>query len=85
MGRRARSGHFPLDPMGFSNLAVMGDQSKQPPLQSAIAVGLAIGAGVGTALFAGADNPVWIGVGAGVGMAVGAAIGSRRRNGDASG
>lgn len=38
---------------------------------------IAIGAGVGTAVFAAADNPVWIGVGAGIGFAIGAALQSR--------
>jgi len=41
-------------------------------------VAIAIGVGIGTALFAAADNPVWIGVGAGIGAAVGAAMHRRR-------
>lgn len=39
---------------------------------------LAIGAGIGAAMFAAADNPVWIGVGAGVGVAIGAALQARK-------
>ncbi|MDH3249252.1 MAG: hypothetical protein OEQ47_09835 [Acidimicrobiia bacterium] len=37
-----------------------------------------IGAGVGAALFAATDNPVWLGVGAGIGAAIGA--GATRRS-----
>lgn len=29
---------------------------------------IATGAGIGTAMFAGSDNPVWIGLGAGLGV-----------------
>jgi hypothetical protein len=37
-----------------------------------VGAGMAIGAGVGTALFVALDSPVWIGVG----VAIGAALGS---------
>jgi hypothetical protein len=37
-----------------------------------IGAGVAIGAGVGAALFGATDSPVWIGVGAAIGAAVGA-------------
>ena len=40
----------------------MGER-KQQNLQSVVGVGLAIGTGVGTALFVGANNPAWIGIG----------------------
>ncbi len=39
-----------------------------------LGVGIAIGAGVGTALFAATDNPVWIGVFMGTGVAIGVAL-----------
>lgn len=42
-----------------------------------IGAGIAIGAGVSTALFAATDNPVWIGVGAAMGAALGAGIDQR--------
>ena len=35
-----------------------------------IGAGIAIGVGIGAAMFAAADNPVWIGVGAGIGAAI---------------
>ena len=38
-------------------------------------VGVAIGAGVGEALFAATSQPVWIGVGVAIGAALGAATG----------
>ena len=47
---------------------------------SMIGAAIAIGAGVGAALFAATDNPVWIGVFAGAGVAIGAAIDQQRRN-----
>ncbi len=34
----------------------------------ALGTATAIGAGIGAALFAGSDNPVWIGLGAGLGV-----------------
>ena len=40
--------------------------------QTIIGAAIAIGAGIGAAMFAAADNPVWIGVGAGIGAAIGA-------------
>jgi len=55
------------------------DHKKPTPL---IGAELAIGAGVGAALFAATDSPVWIGVGAAVGAAVGAGIDQQRRRGD---
>lgn len=42
-----------------------------------IGAGVAIGAGVGAALLAATDSPVWIGVGAAIGAAIGA--GASRR------
>ena len=41
---------------------------------------VAIGAGVGAAMFAATDSPVWIGVGAGAGAAIGAALDANRRS-----
>ena len=49
------------------------------PKPNTIAVGVAIGAGVGAALFAATQNPVWIGAFAGVGVAIGAALQSGDR------
>ena len=46
------------------------DDHKRAP--NLIGAGIAIGAGVGAALLAATDNPVWIGVGAAVGGAIGA-------------
>lgn len=37
-------------------------------------VGIAIGVGVGAALFAATDNPVWIGVFIAIGVAIGVAL-----------
>jgi hypothetical protein len=37
-----------------------------------IGAGIAIGAGIGAALFAGTGQPVWIGVGVAIGAALGA-------------
>ena len=48
--------------------------------RSVIGAFIAIGAGVGAALFAATDNPAWIAIGAGVGVAIGAAIDAQRRN-----
>lgn len=42
----------------------MDDRTDNRRRGSLLGVGIAIGAGIGTALFAGADSPVWIGVGA---------------------
>ena len=44
-------------------------EPRQPQL---VGAGIAIGAGVGAALLAATDNPVWIGVGAAIGAAIGA-------------
>lgn len=55
----------------------MNDPKKRSGL-SLVGVGVAIGAGVGAAFFAVAQNPVWIGVGAGIGVAIGAALQARR-------
>jgi len=41
-------------------------------------VGLLAGTAVGTALFLGAENPVWIGVGAGVGAGIGLTLSQTR-------
>ncbi len=51
------------------------DQPRQPQL---IGAGIAIGAGVGAAMFAATDNPAWIGIGAALGAAVGAGLDRRR-------
>jgi hypothetical protein len=40
-----------------------------------LGVGIAIGAGLGTALFAATDNPVWIGTFVALGLAIGVALG----------
>jgi hypothetical protein len=45
-----------------------------------LGAGIAIGTGIGTALFAAADNPAWIGIGAGLGVAIALAIGASRRD-----
>jgi len=42
---------------------------------------IALGAGIGTALFAGSGNPVWIGLGAGLGVLLWAIWRSRGTNG----
>lgn len=55
------------------------DNGRKP--SPALGAGVAIGAGVGAALFAATDNPVWIGVFAGAGVAIGAAIDRQRRSG----
>lgn len=49
----------------------MSDQNKPQGRNLVLGGSIAIGAGIGTALFAGSDNPVWIGVGAGVGAVIG--------------
>lgn len=51
------------------------DQKRAPNL---VGAGVAIGAGVGAALLAATDNPVWIGVGAGIGAALGAGLTRRQ-------
>ncbi len=64
---------------GPPTLAPMSDE--RPPRDTAtniIGAAIAIGAGIGAAMFAAADNPVWIGVGAGLGAAIGTAIQRRR-------
>lgn len=38
---------------------------------------IALGAGIGAALFAATQNPMWIALGAGVGVAFGAVMGNR--------
>lgn len=45
---------------------------------TAIGVGVALGAGFGSVLFALTESPVWIGVGAAVGAAMGASWQRRR-------
>jgi hypothetical protein len=63
-------------------LPSMSDE--RPPkraMEITMGAAVAIGVGIGTALFAAADNPVWIGVGAGIGVAIGAALQSRRGDG----
>ncbi len=65
------------------NVLSMNDQ-KEPDRQgreTRIGAGVAIGVGIGTALFAALDNPVWIGVGVAIGAGVGAAM-HGGRNGD---
>ncbi len=42
-------------------------------------VSLAVGTGIGTALFAATQQPFWIGVGAGIGAAFGVALMKRDR------
>lgn len=42
--------------------------------------GIAIGAGVGAAIFAATDNPAWIGIGAALGVVFGAGLDRRRRD-----
>lgn len=49
----------------------MTDERQRPSL---IGAGVAIGAGVGAALFAATDSPAWIGVGAAIGAAIGAGV-----------
>ena len=56
--------------------------SKREQPGSLLGAGIAIGAGVGAALFAATQNPVWIGVFAGSGVAIGAALDAQRRGGD---
>jgi uncharacterized membrane protein len=55
-------------------------EEHEPPRRATPMVGaaLAIGAGVGAALFAATREPWWIGVGAGVGVALGAALDAMR-------
>jgi uncharacterized membrane protein YgaE (UPF0421/DUF939 family) len=60
------------------------DKRGRQALETTMGAAIAIGVGVGTALFAAADNPVWIGVGAGIGAAVGAALHRRRAEDDDS-
>jgi hypothetical protein len=54
------------------------DEDENPKFNP-MAAGIAIGAGVGAALFAAARNPVWIGVFAGIGVVTGAAFQSGDR------
>jgi ElaB/YqjD/DUF883 family membrane-anchored ribosome-binding protein len=49
----------------------MNDNEDHPAASMALGAAIAIGAGVGTALFAGSDNPAWIGIGAGIGVLFG--------------
>jgi uncharacterized membrane protein len=51
-------------------------EEHEPPRRAMPMVGvtLAIGAGVGAALFAATQEPWWIGIGAGVGVALDAAL-----------
>lgn len=51
------------------------DGPRQPQL---VGAGIAIGAGVGTALFAATDNAAWIGIGVAFGAALGAGLARRR-------
>ena len=44
-----------------------------------VGVGIALGAGVGAALFAATDSPVWIGVGVAIGAALGVSWSGRSR------
>jgi hypothetical protein len=50
----------------------MADDNKPPMRGLTVGAAVAIGTGIGTAIFAGSDNPVWIGVGAGIGALLGA-------------
>lgn len=47
-------------------------QDDKPPERdvTAVGVGVALGAGIGTALFATTNSPVWIGVGVAIGAAL---------------
>ncbi len=42
-----------------------------------VGAGIAIGVGVGTALFAATDNAAWIGIGIALGIAIGAGLDRR--------
>ena len=61
-------------------VGVMSDDQKPKDQIAKAGAGVAIGAGVGTALFAATSSPVWIGVGVAIGAAIGAAAGSRGRS-----
>lgn len=56
----------------------MADEEPREP--QLIGAGIALGAGVGAAIFAATDNAAWIGIGVALGVVVGAGL-DRRRNG----
>jgi hypothetical protein len=50
------------------------EKPHQKRLEPALGAAVAIGAGIGTALFAATGSPVWIGVGVAIGAGVGVAL-----------
>ncbi len=72
------------DPAESLNVPSMSDDKKpdRSGPETTIGAAIAIGAGVGTALFAALDDPVWIGVGVAIGAGVGAALYSSKTDGD---
>ena len=54
-------------------------EARRPAAGLTIGAAMAIGVGVGTALFAATSTPVWIALGAGLGLAIGAALQSRSK------
>ena len=56
----------------------MSDEKPPERETNFLGAGIAIGTGVGAALFAATQNPVWIGVFAGAGIAIGAALSQNR-------
>lgn len=61
-----------------------GCMAVKEPSSRNIGVGVALGAGVGAALFAATSSPVWIGVGVAIGAALGAASSALGDDGDDS-
>jgi acid phosphatase family membrane protein YuiD len=60
----------------------VNDEEREPTDDAgvnALGVGIALGAGLGSVLFAITDFPGWIGIGAGIGVAIGAAVQQQRR------
>lgn len=57
----------------------MTEDQKPEMDATAVGVGVALGAGLGSVLFAITDSPVWIGVGTAIGAALGAAWNSRNQ------
>lgn len=57
----------------------MTEDKKPETDATSVGVGVALGAGLGSALFAVTDSPVWIGVGVAIGAALGAAWSNRKQ------
>jgi hypothetical protein len=49
----------------------MSDENKAHGRDLVLGSAIAVGTGIGTAIFAGSDNPVWIGIGAAAGVVCG--------------